>query len=445
MLISLNLNFDEKLLKGGLYIIKKLREKGYEAYFAGGCVRDAILKRKIKDIDIATSAKPEEVKKIFKKTIDVGAKFGVIVVVIDKINYEVTTFRSEGGYSDGRHPDFIYFTCSLQDASRRDFTINGLFYDPLSKSVIDYVGGIKDIEKKIIRTIGNPKKRFEEDKLRMLRAIRFSTVLDFKIEEYTLETIKKFSYEILKVSRERIRDELIKILTENSGDVGLKLLKESNLLSPILPHVSSMIGIPQPEKFHPEGDVFKHTLLMFEKANYPISTTLAFGILLHDIGKPITFRIRDRIRFNNHAHLGEKLSIEILKDLKFSNKVVERVSSLVRNHLKFINVKKMRLSTLKRFLTMENFREHLELHRLDCLASHGNLENYYFCMDNLNRLPDEKLKPEPLISGKDLIKLGLTPSPLFGKILREIETLQLEENIKTKEEAIRHIKEKYLE
>ncbi len=447
MLDSKKLNMvqkvDEKIFEGGIYIVKKLREKGHEAFFAGGCVRDSILSRPIKDIDIATSATPNEVKKIFKKTIDVGAKFGVIVVVVDGINYEITTFRAEGKYSDGRHPDYVYFTCPLQDANRRDFTINGLFYDPIKDEVIDYVGGLKDIESRTIRTIGNPVKRFEEDKLRLLRAIRFSTILNFKIEEYTFKTIKKYAHQILTVSKERIRDELIKTFTEANGHTGLSLLRESELLQFILPHVSAMVGIPQPEKFHPEGDVFTHTLLMFKMAKYPLSTTLAFGILLHDIAKPITFRLRDRIRFNRHAFLGEKLSVEILKDLKFSNREIHLISKLVRNHLKFINVKKMRLSRLKRFLAMENFEEHLELHRLDCLASHGNLENYEFCKRKLEEFTTEELKPPRLITGKDLIALNFKPSPLFGKILKEIENLQLEEKIKTKDEAISYVIEKY--
>ena len=445
MEVSRKLNFEEKIFKGGLSIVKKLREKGFDAYFAGGAVRDALLKRQIKDIDIATNATPEEVKRIFSKTIDVGAKFGVTVVVLNGINYEVTTFRAEGGYSDGRHPDYIYFTCPLQDASRRDFTINGLYYDPISEKIIDYVGGIEDLKKGIIKTIGSPLKRFEEDKLRMLRAIRFSTTLGFEIEEYTFETIKRFSPQILNVSKERIRDELVKTLTVVNGDRGLQLLKKSNLLSFILPQVSSMIGILQPENFHPEGDVFTHTLIMFRKARYPLSISLAFGILFHDIAKPITFRIRDRIRFNNHAHLGAKLSNEILKDLKFSNKIVEDVSTLVKNHLKFMSVTKMKLSTLKKFLSMENFNEHLELHRLDCLASHGNLDNYNFCVEKLKDFPQDILKPPQLISGKDLINMGFSPSPLFGKILKEIEALQLEEKIKNRNEAIKYIKEKYIE
>ena len=433
---------DEKLRKNAEEIVRTLTEKGYKAYFAGGCVRDMIMGIEPKDYDITTNAKPEEIKRLFKRTILVGAKFGVIVVVKGGINYEVATFRSEIGYKDGRHPDKVIFTDEKEDVKRRDFTINGLLFDPLKNRIIDYVGGKDDINNKIIRTIGNPFERFNEDKLRMMRTVRLAVRFGFDIEENTFNAVKCKGLEISEISKERIRDELVKILTEGAAGRGIKLLDKAGMLKVILPEIADMKEVEQPKNFHPEGDVFTHTILMLDLMENP-SVELAMGALLHDVGKPKTFEVKDRIRFNEHTDVGIKLANDICKRLRFTNKEIEHILNLIKNHLKFKDVIKMRKSTLKRFLSMEKFEEHLELHRLDCLASHKNLANWEYCRKMLKETTIEEAKQEKLINGDDLINAGFTPGPLFKEILNYIEDRQLEGMIKDKNEAMNLVIQKF--
>ncbi len=426
-----------------LFIVKKLKEQGYKALFAGGCVRDYIMGITPKDIDIATSAHPETVLKLFPKTFERGKAFGVTAVIMDNHEFEVATFRKEGKYSDGRHPDYVEWTDEKEDALRRDFTINGMFFDPIENKVIDYVGGQADIQNKIIRTIGNPHERFEEDKLRLIRAARFCARLQYKIEPQTQYAIVEMAPLITQVSSERIRDELIKILTQKHADLGIDLLSQLGLLKIILPEVEAMKGVEQPPQFHPEGDVYIHTLLLLKNFKPDISPALAVGALLHDVGKPPTFSIRERIRFDGHTDLGADMAYKILRRLRFPNSDITHISSMIRQHLQFMNVKKMRKSTLKRFIGQAGFEDHLELHRLDCLACHGILENYDFCKEKLEEIKKESPRKKPLITGKDLIKLGFSPGPLFKQILTDVETQFLEGDIKTKLQALKWVKKHF--
>ncbi|MBI4437280.1 MAG: CCA tRNA nucleotidyltransferase [Candidatus Omnitrophica bacterium] len=417
------------------HIVKILRDRGFEAYWTGGSVRDSLMGQSPKDYDIATNAKPDEVKKLFPKTVPVGEKFGVLLVVLEGQNFEVATFRTEGVYSDGRRPDSVTFSNAKEDALRRDFTINGLFYDPLSGKLLDYVEGEKDIQAKRIRTIGNPEERFREDKLRLLRAIRFASNLSFEIEPETFRTIQRLAPEIKGVSPERIREELVKIFTRAGAGRGLGLLSESRLLKEILPEVEAMKGVDQPREFHPEGDVFIHTKLMLDKLDHP-SVTLAFSCLLHDVGKPLTYEVTDRIRFNQHPEVGAELSEKILARLRFSNEEKERIIACVQNHMRFKEVQKMRPGKLKGLLQRETFLEELELHRIDCLSSHGILENWEFLRKKLGEFSEEDIKPKPFLRGDDLLTLGFTQGPLLGKILTELNDLQLEGTVASKEEAL---------
>lgn len=434
---------DPKLRSGALFIVRRLQEHGNKALFAGGVVRDLLLGRPISDVDIATSALPDEVQNLFEHTVDVGKEFGVVIVVIDSTPFEVTTFRKDVEYMDGRHPVRVTFSDEREDALRRDFTVNALFLEPDTGQVIDYVGGRKDLDLRLIRTVGAPEDRFDEDKLRIMRAIRFACQLDFQIEEQTMAAVKKFAPQILQVSWERIRDELIKILLSPGASRGLALLLETGILEVILPEVAAMDGVEQPPEFHPEGDVFTHTRLMFELSKER-SEALALGILLHDVGKPPTFAVKDRIRFDGHAEVGAEMAAEICRRLRISRETTKRVVALVKNHLRFIPVKRMRESTLKRFLRQEHFDEHLELHRLDCLASHGDLSNYYFCLEKLKEFEGEKMRPPRLLTGHDLMDMGLEPGPLFSEILTAIEDLQLEGQLETREQALDWVRRNYL-
>ncbi|MEK7806056.1 MAG: CCA tRNA nucleotidyltransferase, partial [Planctomycetota bacterium] len=395
------------------------------------------------DYDIATSALPEDIMKLFERTIPVGVQFGVVIVIKEGHNFEVATFRTEGSYSDGRHPDYVAFSTPEADVKRRDFTINGLLYDPLKNEILDYVGGQEDISKGIIRTIGNPAERFTEDKLRMIRAARFACRFNFPIHEDTRRAIIQLAKNIHVVSAERIREELEKILTGTNPHIGIKLLDELCLLQEILPEVSSMKGVRQPENFHPEGDVFVHTLLCLSKlAPVPEhgmerpSWTLAMGILLHDIGKTITFEELDRIRFNLHEKVGADMTAKICDRLKTSNAEKDRIVWLVLKHLYFKDAQKMRLSKLKRLLAEEGYPELAELCRIDALASSGDLSDYHYCQEMFSKLSHEEVKPKHLITGHDLIDMGLKPGPVFKDILMKIEDEQLEGNLKTKEAAI---------
>ncbi len=431
-----------QLKQAALEIVTELRGAGHQAYFAGGCVRDLLMGREPHDIDIATSARPEQVMRIFPRVVPVGIKYGVVLVLRDGLQFEVTTFRREGPYLDGRHPSSVTFTTAREDAERRDFTINGLFYDPLAERVIDFVGGTHDIEAGVIKAIGDAGQRFEEDKLRMVRALRFAARFGFRLEPGTWKAISERAAKIAEVSRERMRDELIKMLSEGGAALGFRLLSESGMLEVILPEVAAMRGVPQPQDFHPEGDVFTHTLILIDMLESP-STGLAFGALLHDVGKPPTFAVRERIRFDQHSEVGAELARRICRRLRLSNQEAEAVEELVRDHLRFINVKQMRESTLKRFLRKPNFQDHLELHRLDCLASHGNLENWYFCRQKLAELTGEQIAPPRLITGHDLIALGFEPGPLFREMLSSVEDAQLEGRISTREEALELVKREF--
>ncbi len=441
--MSLQERVDPHLLKGALAILKTLHDQGHEAYFAGGAVRDLLLEKSISEIDIATSASPQEIEQLFPKTIPVGKQFGVIVVVQDTNNYEVTTFRKEADYVDGRHPTQVSFTDARHDVERRDFTVNALFFNPFTEEVIDYIKGREDLERKLIRTVGPPRSRFQEDKLRLLRALRFACQLDFEIEQQTYQQVKEHASQLTEVSWERIRDEVLKILTGPDPSRGLKLMSDSGILEVILPEIAAMQGVQQPPQFHPEGDVFVHTCLMFELSQER-SETLALEILLHDVGKPPTFTVKERIRFDGHADLGAKMAEEICRRLRISNQQIEEVVDVVKDHLRFIHVQEMRESTLKRFLRKTNFSDHLELHRLDSLASHGKLSSYHFCQEKLEELSQEAMRPKPLINGHDLIGLGLEPGPLFSEIMSAIEDFQLEGKLSSKEETLDWVRKHYL-
>jgi len=409
-------------------------------------VRDLLLGREPADYDITTDATPEEVMGIFPETYAVGAQFGVVLVPLpkdpvpkdDNDCVEVATFRSDIGYSDGRHPDQVRFSKDpREDVLRRDFTINGLLLDPIKNEVLDFVGGRKDLDAHIIRTIGDPESRFAEDKLRMMRAVRFAARFQYSIDPGTLTAIQKLANQILRVSRERLRDELTKMLTEGQARRAFLLLDEAGLLREVLPEISAMKGVQQPPQFHPEGDVFVHTLLLLDKLPHPCPATLAWGALLHDVGKPPTFRVApDRIRFDGHVDVGVKMAEEICRRLHFSNEGTDQILALVANHMRFGDVERMKESTLKKFLRLPRFEEHLELHRLDCQSSHGDLTSYNYIREKLSSIPPEVMRPQPLIGGDDLIAAGYQPGPRFKQILSTIEDSQLEGRLHSKEEAL---------
>lgn len=440
--------FPSELFETAKSVVEHLRASGYRAFFVGGCVRDTIMGTPPKEYDITTDAKPEEIMRIFSNTVPVGASFGVVLVLENRYKFEVATFRRDESYSDGRHPDSVVYTSSeREDVMRRDFTINGILYDPMTEEAIDYVGGKEDIEKGIIRTIGDPYERFNEDKLRMMRAVRFASRFKYEIEESTLRAIKKLAPLISQVSAERVRDEVVKIISQKNPGYGLRLLRENGLLVHILPEIDKMYGVPQPPEFHPEGDVFTHTCLVLDKI-YEItkgepSLELSVGALLHDVGKPDTLSIEDRIRFNGHDKVGAEIAVKICRKLRFSNKETERIKALVREHLRFKDVFNMKESTLKRFLRMPYFEDHLMLHLADCLASHGSTEAYDFVKKKLDEIKEEEIKPKPILSGYDLIEMGYKPGPIFSKILDSLEEAQLEGDIKDKEEAKRFVIERF--
>ncbi len=421
-------------------IIRQLRGHGHKAWLVGGCVRDRLLGIQPKDFDVATDAAPAQLTAYFPGALLVGAHFGVVLVQDGPAQVEVATFRSEGVYSDGRRPDQVRFeTEPALDARRRDFTINGLMEDPLTGEIFDYVGGRADLASKTIRAIGDPHRRFQEDHLRMLRAVRFAARLHFTIEENTRAAIREHASSVSGVSAERVRDELSRILTEGGARRGVELLDELGLLGYVLPEVKAFQGVEQPPEFHPEGDVWTHVLLMLENMSAP-PISLALGVLLHDVGKPSTFRRAERIRFDGHAEVGAAMAKGLLERLRFSNGEVEQVTALVANHMKFKDVTKMRASTLKRLVRLPNFAEHLELHRLDCLASNGRSESYEFVRRKLAELSAQELHPAPLISGQDLISAGYRPGPAFGKALEAVETAELEGEVHNASEAMERAK-----
>jgi len=422
-------------------VVRRLTEAGHRALFAGGCVRDTLLGRPAKDFDVATSAKPDEVRALFRRTLAVGAAFGVICVLEEKVpqeraprQIEVATFRSDGAYTDGRRPDSVQFTTEVEDVKRRDFTINGLLYDPLKDEVLDYVGGRDDLARKVVRAIGDANARFAEDRLRMLRAVRFAAAFGFELDSATRDAIRASASHVLQVSPERIREELVKMLTGPRPRQAFELLESTGLLAAVLPEVAALKGVEQPPEFHPEGDVWTHTLLLLGQLENA-SATLALGALLHDIGKPATFQKADRIRFNDHEKVGAALAEELLRRLKFSNDDLTRICALVKQHMTFKDVKQMRMATLKKFMRQPHFSEHLELHRLDCLACHKNLANYEFVKQKLGETAASQLRPKPLLSGDDLQALGFTPGPQLGKIIAALEEEQLEGRLDSPEAA----------
>ena len=429
-------------------ICEMLRRNGYQALLVGGCVRDLLLDREPADYDVTTDATPEQVMALFPESIAVGAQFGVILIPRDEMKVEVATFRSDVGYSDGRHPDrVVYSKTPEEDAQRRDFTINGLLMRHDSGEVLDYVGGQADLNAKIIRAIGEPGLRFTEDKLRMMRAVRFAARFGFEIEAETFRTIRRHVAEIHRVSPERLREELTKMLTEGAARQAFELLDETWMLQQVLPEIGAMKGVAQPAQFHPEGDVWIHTRMMLEGLPKDASPTLAWGVLLHDVGKPPTFQSAaetgDRIRFNHHVQVGVRMAEDICKRLRFSNEDTEQILALVDNHMRFGAVEEMRASTLKKFVRLPHFEEHLALHRLDCLSSHRNLDSYNFVQRFLEVTPPEQVRPERLLTGDDLQDLGFRPSPLFSQILQALEDAQLEGQIRTQEEAKEYVLSKY--
>ena len=424
-------------------IIGKLQEKGHIAYLAGGCVRDMLRGETPKDYDIATSALPEEITSIFTKTREVGVHFGVVIVIVNNQAFDVATFRNDGSYKDGRHPEEVTFSTPQDDTARRDFTVNGIFFDPISEKYIDFVEGKSDIDKKVIRAIGEPNLRFQEDHLRLLRAIRFAARFDYEIEAETWNSIKSNASGISKISKERIRDELTKILLNENRVLGFDLLVESGLMEHIIPQILQLKGCEQPPQFHPEGDVFVHTRLMLSLLKDAPSIELVLSVLLHDIGKPATYSFdeeADRIRFNGHDKLGAEMSEQILRDLKFSNSIIEDVVQMVANHMTFKDVQKMRQSKLKRFMSRSTFNDEIELHRVDCLGSWGGLDNYDFLNKKVVEFANEPIIPQPLLTGKDLIELGWSPGPDLGQTLNSVQDMQLEGKLNSKDEALDWVK-----
>ena len=424
-------------------LVERLRAAGHEALFAGGCVRDRLLGKEAHDIDIATSARPEEIQKLFPRTVAVGAQFGVIVVLEDRGEFQVATFRSDGAYRDGRHPESVAFTNAEGDARRRDFTVNGLFFDPLTRQILDFVGGEADLRAGILRSIGDPHARFAEDKLRLIRCVRFAASLGFEIEAETWRALVERAPEITAVSAERIRDELVKIFTHPSRVRGFDLLDQSGLLAILLPEVEALKGCEQPPDFHPEGDVFVHTRLMLSLLPEQVSTPLVFSVLFHDIGKPPTFLIDEtgRIRFNGHESISASMTEKIFARLRFSNAETEATVVGVKNHMAFKDVQNMRVATLKRFLARPTIDDELELHRVDCQGSHGLLDNYDFLLRKREEFSNEPLIPPPLITGRDLIAAGLKPGPPFKKLLDSAQALQLEGGLKTRDDALAWLRE----
>jgi poly(A) polymerase len=424
-------------------IVERLRQEGYEAYFAGGCVRDMLLDKPPQDYDIATSAHPEDVQALFEETIPVGAQFGVILVLIEGQPFEVASFRHDGPYLDGRRPSQVRYGSLEEDVRRRDFTVNGMVYDPIAGTVIDLVDGREDLKQRRIRAIGDAQRRFEEDRLRMIRAVRLAASMNFTIENSTFAAIQRLAPTIRDIAWERIGDEVTRILTEGGARRGFEMLDESGLLKVLLPEIDALKGTWQSPDFHPEGDVFKHTMLLLSHLEAP-SESLAYGCLLHDVAKPLCFRQDgERVTFYGHTEKGAAMAEEILKRLKRSRAVGERVSYLVRNHLRHVQAPHMRLSTLKRFLREDGIDELLELTRIDALSSNGDLGYYLFCKERLVSLKEEEIRPAPLLRGDDLIALGYKPGPLFAKILREVEDQQLGGELYSREEALDWVKRNY--
>ena len=450
-----------------LRIVRRMRALGHAAFFAGGCVRDLLLGVEPKDFDVATSATPELVQAAFPRTESVGAHFGVVLVIErnssssneteaeERVATEVATFRHDGAYSDGRRPDAVQFSLDpREDVLRRDFTINGLLLDAIAYEagdriedcVLDFVGGRGDLNARLVRAIGEPQLRFAEDKL---RAVRFAARLEFAIERRTMDAIWQQAETVNVVSAERVREELTKILTGGGAQRGFELLDESRLLAEVLPEVKRMQGVEQPPQYHPEGDVWTHTLMLLDQLPAGASPTLAWGMLLHDVGKPATFtppdpaKPGDRIRFNGHVDVGVAVARTILTRLRFSGDDADQILALIKHHMQFGDVMQMKQSTLKRFLRLPKFEEHLALHRADCLSSHGNLDMYAFAKQRYEDLGEEQIRPRLLLTGEDLIAAGYKPGPQFRVMLEAAEDAQLEGTIATKKEALRLVRERF--
>lgn len=419
-------------------IVERLRAKGFEALYAGGCVRDQLLGLTPHDYDVATNARPEQVEALFPRTVPVGVQFGVIIVLEQGAEIQVATFRGDGTYHDGRHPESVRYTDAEGDSRRRDFTVNGLFLDPIEERILDFVEGRRDLESRLLRAIGNPSERFAEDKLRLLRAVRFATTLGFEIDPDTWREILVWSPEIHAVSAERIREELVKILLSPNRLRGFDLLDESGLLRQVLPEMEALKGCDQPPEFHPEGDVFVHTRLMLSMLAPDASLPLVLSVLFHDIGKPATRAVDEtgRIRFNGHEGVSAGMTLRLLQRLRFPNEVIDAVIPAVRLHMSFKDVPNMRVATLKRMMARPTFEEELELHRVDCLASHGMLYNHAMLIAKREEFGRAPLIPEPLITGHDLIALGLKPGPEFAEMLMSVQTRQMEGTLNTREEAL---------
>jgi poly(A) polymerase len=431
-----------------LAIVRRLRDAGHLAYYAGGCVRDMLRGVEPQDYDIATSARPEEVQRLFPRTVAVGAHFGVIRVLDHGLQFEVATFRSDGAYIDGRHPEAVTFSSPREDAERRDFTVNGMFYDPIAGEVIDFVGGRADLDLRLLRAIGDAPSRFREDRLRMLRAIRFATRLEFEIDAATWDALERQAPEIHAVSPERIREELVRIFLSPNRVRGLDLLDQSGLLAQIIPEMLPLKGCEQPPQFHPEGDVWVHTRRMLGLLPPEVTVPLVFSVLLHDIGKPPTWSLdpaEGRIRFNAHDKVGAGMTRAIMERLRFSRDEIEATVEAVDQHMVFKDVQRMRIARLKRFMARPGFEQEMELHRVDCQSSHAMLDNYQFLRGKQEEFANEPLIPPPLISGKDLIALGWKPGPKFKEVLDAVQTRQLEGTLTTREEALEWVKTEYLE
>ncbi|HEY2713572.1 MAG TPA: CCA tRNA nucleotidyltransferase [Chthoniobacterales bacterium] len=437
---------DTPMLATARTLVERLRAAGHVAYFAGGCVRDLVRGKTAKDIDIATDARPEDVQKIFRRTYPVGAHFGVIVVREDDFQFEVATFRSDGAYLDGRHPVDVHFSSPEEDARRRDFTINGMFYDPSNDQVIDFVGGREDLAAGVVRAIGDPAQRFGEDRLRLLRAVRFATLLGFEIESFTWDAIVRQADTIKTISAERIRDELIRIFLSPRRLRGWDLLDASGLMKAILPEVDALKGVEQPPQFHPEGDVFRHTRLMLSLLPDEVSVPLVLSVLFHDLGKAVTSSVDEngRIRFSGHDKVGADMTEALMQRLRFSRAEIDAAVEAVEQHMVFKDTPNMRVARLKRFMARPHFADELELHRVDCLGSHGMLDNYEYLVRKQEEFANEPIIPPPLVRGDDLIALGLKPGPIFGQILEAVETRQLEGALRHRDEAIAWVKAEWL-
>ncbi len=432
--------------EGALEIVRRLKEAGHEAFLAGGCVRDRLMGREPGDWDVATGAEAGEVQALFARTVPVGAQFGVVRVLLDDGEYEVARFRRDEAYEDGRRPRAVHPAGAREDAQRRDFTINGMFYDPFADRIIDFVGGEADIRAEILRAIGDPGTRFGEDHLRMLRAVRFAARFGFEIEAETFGALRKCAPLVRKTSPERVREELTAMLTGPHPERAFALLMDAGLLAEVLPEVAETKGVPQPPEYHPEGEVWTHVLLTLRELRAP-SPALAWGALLHDVGKPPTLTEPDRIRFNGHAEAGARMGGEICQRLSMGNREAERVRDLVSNHMRFMNVMKMRPARLKRFLREDYLHELMELHRADCKASHGDLVTYRFCLEKLAQFEAEEeaagLRPLPLLDGHALAGMGFTPGPIFKEILDALEDEQLEGRVRTRPEAEAFVEKKF--